>query len=77
VCAELGQNWAVAGARKGKRKRPAGLDWMRAEKEERERERERERVFFKFSFQIHFSNIQTKSMHSKHDAQALINSKLF
>jgi hypothetical protein len=36
---------------------------------------------FKISFQIHFSNIQTsikqKSMHSNHDAQTLIISKLF
>jgi hypothetical protein len=66
-----------------KKKRPVGQ--TRAEIEEREREREgEERVFLfllNFSFQIHFSNIQTsikqKSMHSNHDAQALIISKLF
>jgi hypothetical protein len=51
---------------------------------ERERERESLFVFFFFFsnfFQIHFSNIHTqikqKSMHSNHDAQALIFSKLF
>jgi hypothetical protein len=62
---ELGR-WAVAGARKGNRKRTAGLYWMRAERiEERGREREgEERIFLfffflNFSFQIHFSNIQT------------------
>jgi hypothetical protein len=53
----------------------------------RRKGREGERVFvcflFFFSnfFQIHFSNIHTqikqKSMHSNHDAQALIFSKLF
>jgi hypothetical protein len=48
------------------------------------REGEREFVcflFFSNFFQIHFSNIHTqikqKSMHSNHDAQALIFSKLF
>jgi hypothetical protein len=47
------------------------------------REGERVFVFFFFSnfFQIHFSNIHTQikqeSMHSNHDAQALIFSKLF
>jgi hypothetical protein len=49
-----------------------------------ERERERVRVFL-FFFKIFFSNPffkhsnfnQTKSMHSNHDAQALIISKLF
>jgi hypothetical protein len=47
------------------------------------REGGREFVFFFFSnsFQIHFSNIHTQikqeSMHSNHDAQALILSKLF
>jgi protein gp37 len=73
VCAELGQNWAVAGARKGKRKRPAGLDWMRAEKEERERERERERVLFffknflfKFIFQTFKQNPCIRNMMHKH-----------
>jgi hypothetical protein len=48
----------------------------------RKGEREREGFcFFLNFFQIHFSNIQTpikqKSMHSNHDAQALIISKLF
>jgi hypothetical protein len=76
VCG-AGPNWAVAGARKGKRKRPAGLEWMRAERRKGEREGKGFVFFFNFLFQIHFSNIQTKSMHSKHDAQALINSKLF
>jgi hypothetical protein len=74
--------WAGLLARK-KKKRPVGQ--TRAEIEERERERGgEERVFLfllNFSFQIHFSNIQTsikqKSMHSNHDAQALIISKLF
>jgi hypothetical protein len=46
-----------------KKKRPAGLGWLRAKIEERERERERRRkgfpFSFKISFQIHFSNIQT------------------
>jgi hypothetical protein len=48
---------------------------------EREREGEKSLSFFSNFFQIHFSNIQTqikqKSMHSNHDAQALIFSKLF
>jgi hypothetical protein len=57
---------------------PAWIGCGLKEEREREGERERERVFLKkILFQIHFSNIQTKSMHSKHDAQALINSKLF
>jgi hypothetical protein len=48
----------------------------------REGEGEKRISFFKKnSFQIHFSNIQTsikqKSMHSNHDAQTLIISKLF
>jgi hypothetical protein len=48
------------------------------------KEREREKVFIFFflnSFQIRFSNFQTsikqKPMHSNHDAQTLIISKLF
>jgi hypothetical protein len=46
------------------------------------KEREREKVFFFLnSFQIRFSNFQTsnkqKSMHSNHDVQTLIISKLF
>jgi hypothetical protein len=54
--------------------------WASGERKERERE-EKRISFFKISFQIHFSNIQTsikqKSMHSNHDAQTLIISKLF
>jgi hypothetical protein len=74
----------------GKKKRPLALVacglkgcWAGGRKEkEREREREKEFPFsFKISFQIHFLNIQTsikqKSMHSNHDAQTLIISKLF
>jgi hypothetical protein len=63
------------GKRKGLRAEagPAG--------EMRERGKKRVSFFlFKISFQIHFSNIQTsnkqKSMHSNHDAQTLIISKL-
>jgi hypothetical protein len=45
-----------------KKKRPAGLGWLRAKSEGRERERVRVFSFsfsFKFPFQIHFSNLQT------------------
>jgi hypothetical protein len=83
---EAGPAWAD-GARAGK-KQADGLGCLRAEKDvgpagkekERGREREEKRIFL-ISFQIHFSNIQTsikqKSMHSNHDAQTLIISKLF
>jgi hypothetical protein len=65
-----------------------GLECLRAKrdagpagKEKRGRGRRKGSLFFKISFQIHFSNIQTsikqKSMHSNHDAQTLIISKLF
>jgi hypothetical protein len=74
-------------------KSPLAWEGLRAEKEKRDGEgnwaswkrRERgERKVFLFllnSFQIRFSNFQTsikqKSMHSNHDAQTLIISKLF
>jgi hypothetical protein len=68
--------------RKGKR--PAGWSWAGWEKRKREGEGEGKGFFF-FFFQIFFSNSffkhsnfnQTKSMHSNHDAQTLIISKLF
>jgi hypothetical protein len=71
-------------ARGGKRRKGL-LAWVRAEIEEREREREGEGkgfVFFSFkflsnSFFKHSNSNQTKSMHSNHDAQTLIISKLF
>jgi hypothetical protein len=79
---ELGR-WAGLLARVRKRRkacRPGGSRAGLEEKGERERER-RVCLFFSNFFQIHFSNIQTqikhKSMHSNHDAQALIFSKLF
>jgi hypothetical protein len=82
--------WAAAGCLRAGKRRPAawkvcGLkegkgNWARW-KEGREG---KGRFFFLFllnSFQIRFSNFQTsnkqKSMHSKHDAQTLIISKLF
>jgi hypothetical protein len=86
---EAGPAWA--GLRAGEN-RPSAWDSLRAERKRKgkrwagggkEREWRGERVFsfFKISFQIHFSNIQTsikqKSMHSNHDAQTLIISKLF
>jgi hypothetical protein len=53
----------------------------RREKREGEGEGKEFPFSFKISFQIHFSNIQTsikqKFMHSNHDAQTLIISKLF
>jgi hypothetical protein len=76
-------------ARAGKRNRPTAWGCLRAKKDvgpagkekEREREREKDFLFLLNFFQIHFSNIQTsikqKSMHSNHDAQTLIISKLF
>jgi hypothetical protein len=77
---ELGR-WAVAGAKEKERKacRPGNL---RAGLEEKERERERKGfcLFFKFlsnSFFKHSNSNQTKPMHSNHDAQTLIISKLF
>jgi hypothetical protein len=84
VCAELGQNGPLRAQEKERKAcRPGSL---RAELEEREREWERERegfcffFFFKFlsnSFFKHSNSNQTKSMHSNHDAQAIIISKLF
>jgi hypothetical protein len=70
--ARLGQLGRCARGKEKKRKGPAGLGWLRAKKrrkgerdgpagEKKERGRGK-RVFpfsFKFSFQIHFSNIQT------------------
>jgi hypothetical protein len=58
---------------------------LRAERGERERERGRgkrvlfffKKIFFSNSFFEHSNFNQTKSMHSNHDAQALIISKLF
>jgi hypothetical protein len=72
-----------AGCSRGRGERPTGLGlagWAR-----KKRERGRESVFVFFFFQISFKFIfQTftlksnkKSMHSNHDAQALIFSKLF
>jgi hypothetical protein len=64
-------------------KRKGLLAWVRAEIEERERERGRGKgfcLFFNFlsnSFFKHSNSNQTKSMHSNHDAQPLIISKLF
>jgi hypothetical protein len=81
VCAELGQNEPLRAQEKERKAcRPGSL---RAELEEREREGEGEGfVFFlkKFlsnSFFKHSNSNQTKSMHSNHDAQTLIISKLF
>jgi hypothetical protein len=75
-------------ARTGKKK-AAGLELVHGLKgmlgrrgEKRGRGRRKGFPFsFEISFQIHFSNIQTpikqKSMHSNHDAQTLIISRLF
>jgi hypothetical protein len=69
-----------------KKEKAAGLGCLRAEGDvgpagRKEREREKVFLFLLNSFQIRFSNIQTsikqKSMHSNHDAQTLIISKLF
>jgi hypothetical protein len=82
--------WAAAGCLRAGKRRPVAWE-VCGLKEGGEREmgplerRERgERKVFLFllnSFQIRFSNIQTsikqKSMHSNHDAQTLIISKLF
>jgi hypothetical protein len=80
-------SWAAGPLRAQGKKRKKGLPaWKLAGWARRKGERERGRgkgfvFFFKNFFQIHFSNIQTpikqKSMHSNHDAQALIISKLF
>jgi hypothetical protein len=55
--------------------------WAGGEKREGEGGEKDFLFLLKISFQIHFSNIQTsikqKSMHSNHDAQTLIISKLF
>jgi hypothetical protein len=72
-------NWAGARAReKEEGLRPARL---RAERGERERERKGLSLFFfKFlsnSFFKHSNSKQEKTMHSNHDAQTLIISKLF
>jgi hypothetical protein len=67
-----------------RKRKASGLEWLRAKIEERERERGRgKRVFlfllnfFSNSFFKHSNFNQTKSMHSNHDAQTLIISKLF
>jgi hypothetical protein len=70
-----------------KKKKAAGPRGSRAERrsgtvgEEREGEGGGFLFFFLNSFQIRFSNFQTsnkqKSMHSNHDAQTLIISRLF
>jgi hypothetical protein len=76
----VGPTWAGLLARERRKANRPGV--LRAGLE-RERGREEFVCFLFFSnfFQIHFSNIQTqikqKSMHSNHDAQALIFSKLF
>jgi hypothetical protein len=83
--AELGQLWAACARR---RKRPTAWG-VRRLKEKRERKgvgstgkegREGFLLFFN-SFQIRFSNFQTsikqETMHSNHDAQALIISKFY
>jgi hypothetical protein len=76
-------DWANVGRRacgKKKKKRPAGLIAC-GPKVKGERERVRVLPFFlnflSNSFFKHSNFNQTKSMHSKHDAQKLIISKLF
>jgi hypothetical protein len=77
VGGEAGPTGSACSRGEGKRKRPAGLNACGL-KVKGERERKKGFcLFFKFSFQIRFSNIETKTMHSNHDAQALIISKLF
>jgi hypothetical protein len=84
-CAGGVADWANLGrcARgEKKKKRPAGLGWLQAKSEGRDREREKGFLFllkflFKFIFFKHSNFNQTKSMHSNHDAQTLIISKLF
>jgi hypothetical protein len=82
-------NWADARARKEKKEKGLWPGCLRAEVgpagEMRERERGRKGFLFFFSFKFLFKFIffkhsnfnQTKSMHSNHDAQTLIISKLF
>jgi hypothetical protein len=84
----LGQRGPSARARE-KKEKAAGLELVHGLKgmlgrrgEKRGRGRRKGFPFsFEISFQIHFSNIQTpikqKSMHSNHDAQTLIISRLF
>jgi hypothetical protein len=79
--------WAAAGCLRAHGEKAAGLGGLRAERrirpvvERGEERREGFSFFFLNSFQIRFSNLQTsnkqKSMHSKHDAQTLIISRLF
>jgi hypothetical protein len=79
--------WAAAGCLSAGEKKACGLGGLRAERgvgpvgEKREGEGEGFLFFFLNSFQIRFSNFQTsnkqKSMHSRHDAQTLIISRLF
>jgi hypothetical protein len=79
--------WAAVGCPSAHGEKAASLGGLRAERdvgpvgEKREREGEGFLFFFLNSFQIRFSNFQTsnkqKSMHSRHDAQTLIISRLF
>jgi hypothetical protein len=83
----LGQRAAKLGhlgRRRAREKKQAdGLGCLRAEKNRRKGERGREgfvSFFFKFlsnSFFKHSNSNQKKTMHSNHDAQSLIISKLF
>jgi hypothetical protein len=75
--------WLGRPARGGKR-RKGPLAWRGLKRRKGEREREGKRkgfcLFFKFlsnSFFKHSNSNQMKSMHSNHDAQTLIISKLF
>jgi hypothetical protein len=80
----IGPPWAVACAGE-KRKEKACRPELVAGQNRRKGEREGEGKGFSFFFLNFFSNSffkhsnfnQTKSMHSNHDAQALIISKLF
>jgi hypothetical protein len=80
--------WAAVSCLRAHEEKP--LTWVvcrlkevlgRLERKEREREKVFSFFFFLNSFQIRFSNFQTsikqKSMHSNHDAQTLIISRLF
>jgi hypothetical protein len=68
---------------RAERKERGGRELGRLEEkgEGKGRKEEKKVFFFKNSFQNRFSNFQTsikqKSMHSNHDAQTLIISKLF
>jgi hypothetical protein len=71
---ELGPTWAVLLARLRKRKRPAGLGWLRAKREEREREmgrlwirerrEERFSFFFLFNFIFQTFKLQSNKIHA-------------